>query len=83
MRMNSALVGINGAWQPLTEARSTADANPITNIDAGIDSNCPFRATRGDVENKTVPLREQMELEAIVQPPPPMDCPPSSRHHSA
>ncbi len=61
-----------GEWQPLTKARFTADANPVTNIDAGIDSNRFFLATGGDIENKTAPLREQMELEDTNarQPPP-------------
>ncbi|MCX7407861.1 MAG: hypothetical protein NTZ32_07230 [Planctomycetales bacterium] len=63
MKMNSALIGINGEWQPLTKARFTADTNHGTNIDAGIDSNRFFLATGGDIGNKTVPLREQMEFE--------------------
>ncbi len=59
---------VDGEWQPLTKARFTADANPVTNIDAGIDTNRFFLATGGDIENKTVPLRTQMELEATFQP---------------
>ena len=48
-------------------ARFTADANPVTNIDAGADTNRFFLATGGDVENKTVPLREQRKIKATVQ----------------
>ena len=59
---------IDGEWQPLTKARFTADANPVTNIDAGIDTHRFFLATGGDIENKTVPLRKQMELDATFQP---------------
>ena len=59
---------VDGEWQPLTKARFTADANPVTNIDAGLDANRFFLATGGDIENKTVPLRTQMELEATFQP---------------
>ena len=57
-----------GEWQPLLKARFTADANPVTNIDAGIERNRFFLATGGEIENKTVPLRKQMELDATFQP---------------
>ena len=57
-----------GEWQPLLKARFTADANPVTNIDAGIELNRFFLATGGEIENKTVPLRKQMELDATFQP---------------
>lgn len=65
---NGWLKPAEGEWQPLTKARFTADANPVTNIDAGIDTNRFFLATGGDIENKTVPLRQQMELDATFQP---------------
>lgn len=68
---NGWVESVAGEWQPLTKARFTADANPVTNIDAGIDRNRFFLATGGDIENKTVPLRQQMELEdtGIRNPP--------------
>ena len=66
---------VEGEWQPLTKARFTADANPVTNIDAGIDMNRFFLATGGDIENKTIPLRQQMEIEAATNPKPPAGLP--------
>ena len=72
---NGGVESVAGEWQPLTKARFTADANPVTNIDAGIDTNRFFLATGGDIENKTVPLRQQMELEAAVQSKPPEGLP--------
>ena len=72
---NGGVESVAGEWQPLTKARFTADANPVTNIDAGIDTNRFFLATGGDIENKTVPLRQQMELEAAVQAKPPEGLP--------
>jgi hypothetical protein len=49
-------------WQPVTTARFTADANPVLNIDAGINGDRFFLATGGDIENKTVLLRKSMSL---------------------
>ena len=72
---NGWVESVAGEWQPLTKARFTADANPVTNIDAGIDTNRFFLATGGDIENKTAPLRKQMELDATVQPKPPEGLP--------
>ena len=72
---NGWVESVDGEWQPLTKARFTADANPVTNIDAGIDANRFFLATGGDIENKTVPLKKQMELDATVQPKPPLGLP--------
>ena len=66
---------VEGEWQPLTKARFTADANPVTNIDAGIDLSRFFLATGGDIENKTIPLRQQMELDATTKPKPPAGLP--------
>ena len=72
---NGWIKPVEGEWQPLTKAKFTADANPVTNIDAGIDTHRFFLATGGNIENKTVPLGEQMELDATVQPKPPEGLP--------
>ena len=57
----------NGEWQPVTKARFTADANPVLNIDAGIEGERFFLATGGDIENKTVILNKSMSLPADPQ----------------
>ena len=75
---NGWLKPAEGEWQPLTKARFTADANPVTNIDAGIDSNRFFLATGGDIENKTVPLRDQMSFEDQGDRKPPHGLPPDA-----
>jgi hypothetical protein len=55
----------------LSKARFTADSNPVTNIDAGkTDENLFFLATGGDIENKTVPLWQTIELPASDRKPP-------------
>ena len=63
-------------WQPLTKARFTADANPVTNIDAGTDHDRFFLSTGGDIENKTTNLRDLIELPTPPdQITPPNDLP--------
>lgn len=57
---------VDGTWQPITAAKFTADANPVTNIDAGVDQGMFFLATGGEIENKTIPLWKPMELDATV-----------------
>ncbi len=53
-----------GEWQPVTEARFTADSNPVTNIDAGLTAKKDrwFLTTGGDTENKTTKLKEKVPL---------------------
>lgn len=53
-------------WRAVTKARFTADANPVTNIDAGIDNDRFFLATGGEIENKTIKLRDWMELDSKI-----------------
>lgn len=72
---NGWIETVDGTWQPITRAKFTADANPVTNIDAGPDKNSFFLATGGDIENKTVPLREFMEIETRTDRKPPEDLP--------
>jgi hypothetical protein len=59
---NGWLKSNSGEWSPLTTARFTADANPVTNIDAGPLDGRFFLATGGKTENKTTVLRKMMEL---------------------
>ncbi|AWM39765.1 hypothetical protein GobsT_18730 [Gemmata obscuriglobus] len=49
-----------GEWVPLDKARFTADANPVTNIDAGAADGRYFLTTGGDIENKTTKLRDSI-----------------------
>ena len=50
-----------GEWRALSTARFTADANPVTNIDAGLAEGRFFLATGGKVENKGTKLRATMK----------------------
>lgn len=59
----------DGSWHELTQARFTADSNPVTNIDAGQIANGFFLATGGDITNKTTPLRERLIRPADKVPP--------------
>ena len=60
---NGWLQTVDGPWQAITKAKFTADANPVTNIDAGIDKDWFFLSTGGEIENKTVKLWQAMELD--------------------
>ena len=61
---NGWVMTAKGEWVELTKARFTADANPVSNVDAGADGGQFFLATGGDIENKTTKLRETMERKA-------------------
>ena len=65
----------DGRWQAITKARFTADANPVTNIDAGIDDDRFFLATGGEIENKTVMLGKMMEFDEAIPRTPPTGLP--------
>lgn len=49
-------------WHPLTSARFTGDANPVTNIDAGQKNGVYFLATGGDTMNLGAKLNRNIEL---------------------
>jgi hypothetical protein len=49
-------------WQPLLRSKFTADRNPVTNIDAGVDGDRYFLVTGGDVKNEHTPLGQSMSL---------------------
>lgn len=65
----------DGKWQPIVKAKFTADANPVLNIDAGVENGRYFLATGGDIENKTIKLWQTMELDATVPQKQPEDLP--------
>ncbi len=51
---------VEGQWVALTQARFTADSNPVTNIDAGVRGDCFFLATGGATRNDNTPLGKRM-----------------------
>jgi len=55
---------VDGNWGSVDTARFTADANPVTNIDAGVVGDRFFLATGGETQNTTTMLREMMQLPA-------------------
>ncbi|HEV7225504.1 MAG TPA: DUF3472 domain-containing protein [Pirellulales bacterium] len=61
----------DGRWLPLTEAKFTADRNPVENIDAGVMGNRFFLATGGTTENKGTKLAESIRLPAPADQRPP------------
>jgi hypothetical protein len=62
-------------WVPLNRARFTADANPVTNINAGLAEDRFFLITGGDTENADAKLRDFIELPAESKQTPPADLP--------
>lgn len=66
-------------WAPVVKARFTADSNPATNIDAGVDGDRFFLATGGDTNNQTTKLKEQMRLSADASGELPEGLPESDR----
>jgi len=59
----------DAAWQPLTEARFSADRTPLRNIDTGVREGDFFLATGGDIA-------DHYPLGATVRIPPPRHGPP-------
>jgi len=59
-----------GTWQPLRDARFTADANPVLNIDAGLREGRFFLATGGEITNANTLLNERVRLETENLSPP-------------
>lgn len=59
-----------GDWKAITQSRFTADANPVTNIDAGSDEAGFYLITGGDTQNTTTKLKESIERKNnSVKPP--------------
>jgi hypothetical protein len=51
-----------GEWQAVTKARFTGDANPVTNINAGMKDGRFFLMTGGDIKNSDTKLNDSMQL---------------------
>ncbi len=62
-------------WGPLLKARFTADRNPVTNIDAGVDAARFFLATGGRTVNAGTRLGETMEVRVAEKPAAPPGLP--------
>lgn len=58
----------DGKWSALEEARFTADANPVLNIDAGLAGSRFWLATGGSIANAHTPLRQSMKRPAGEPP---------------
>lgn len=58
---NGWVKNAEGQWIALTRARFTADANPATNIDAGVDCERFFLATGGETKNEHVKLKDLID----------------------
>jgi hypothetical protein len=64
-----------GEWTSLQRARFTADSNPVTNIDAGLDDGRFFLKTGGETENGNTKLRDFITRPAAKTDQPPRDLP--------
>ncbi|HQR07709.1 MAG TPA: DUF3472 domain-containing protein [Gemmatales bacterium] len=62
---------VDGKWQPIEQARFTADSNPIENIYAGLSGNEFILATGGNSAMKDVKLKDTMKFKpaGLSQPP--------------
>ena len=68
-----------GKWTPLAEAKFTADANPVLNIDAGTKDDRFFLATGGEITNTGTKLREIMRVTAKDTSPDRVPSPPAAK----
>ncbi len=59
-----------GDWKAITKSRFTADANPVTNIDAGNDEAGFYLITGGNTQNTTTKLAETIERKQGSEKPP-------------
>lgn len=66
---NGWVRGLDGRWVGLTRAQFTADTNPATNIDAGVQGDRFYLATGGSTKNDGAKLRTTFDR-------PPADIPP-------
>jgi hypothetical protein len=62
-------------WTPLLRARFTADSNPVTNIDAGLNSDRFFLTTGGETSNRSTNLRDFIARPVATEEQPPRDLP--------
>lgn len=56
----------DGPWVQLTQARFTADANPVMNISAKVDGNQFWLGTGGELTNSDVKLGESLLLKKVM-----------------
>jgi hypothetical protein len=68
-----------GDWQAVTQARFTADSNPVLNIDAGLGAKKDrfWLATGGQTKNDSTKLKDTIKLADGVQGTPPADWTPN------
>jgi hypothetical protein len=67
---NGWVLTSEGDWVSLDKARFTADANPVTNIDAGLAGERFFLATGGATTNQGTPLRNTITRSGEAAPRP-------------
>jgi len=70
---NGWILTTEGNWQPLTEAKFTADLSPPVNVDAGAVPGGFFLQTGGDTENKTTKLWQSLTREVKGERPADLD----------
>lgn len=63
---NGWVRSLAGEWKSLDQARFTGDANPATNIDAGLRGDRFFLATGGETKNENATLRSVTKREKVV-----------------
>lgn len=66
---------LDGEWKFLDKARFTADANPVTNINAGLEGERFFLATGGETKNSDTELRSIISFEGEGSAEQPADLP--------
>ena len=69
------VAGTKGEPIALVKARFTGDANPVMNINAGIDDDRFFLVTGGDTKNTGTKLRDSMTLTTAKNRKPPEGLP--------
>jgi hypothetical protein len=62
-------------WQPIVQAKFTADRNPVTNINAGQRDGWLFLTTGGETKNDATKLGDLIELPADANRQAPSDFP--------
>ncbi len=62
-------------WQAITQARFSADRNPVTNINAGAREGRFYLVTGGETKNTDVKLRELIQLPKANERTEPKDLP--------
>ena len=71
---NGWVKSVEEKWLPITNARFTADGNPVLNINAGVKNGQFYLATGGDIKNDDVKLRSVMTRPSEDNATPPADA---------